>query len=203
MIKALVERIIEAAKTEIEKYALDLLQRYPDDLLVHDKSAFELYAVAGARIGWMVGHGHSHLVPLGIHPGTNQEVKYLLNLANDDRFYEIVVSASGDDFTMKEITREGFAELARTRVPYKREGGVTGFWLLRDGSRVGSVMSEAIGNVCSPKYRATITPVAGITEADKAALEMWCQKSIVEAAGTLFVRSVVEVAPPIRLAHAA
>ena len=203
MNKALVERLIEAAKKEIEKYSLELLTRYPDDLLVHDKSAIERYAVAGARIGWVVGHSHTHLVALGIHPGTNQEVKYLTNLANDDRFYEIKVSASGDDFTMKEITREDFAGLATTHVPYKRDGGKTGFWLVRDGRRVGSVMSESIGNLCSPKYRATITPVAGISDADKAALEMWCQKSIVEDCGTLFVRSVVEVASPIQLANAA
>ena len=203
MIKALAERIIEAAKTEIEKYSLELLQRYPNDLLVHDRAAFELYAVAGARIACVVGHCHTHLVPLGIHPGTNQEVSYLTNLANDDRFYEIVVSASGDDFSLKELSREGFADLVRTRVPYKREGGASAFWLVRDGSRVGYVMSESIGNACSPKYRGTITPVAGINEADKSALEMWCQKSIVEAAGTLFVRSEVEVAPAIRLSHAA
>ena len=119
MIKALVERIIEAAKAEIEKYALELLQRYPDDLLVHDRSALEIYAVGGARIGWMVGHSHTHLVPLGIHPGTNQEVTYLTNLANDDRFYEIVISSSGENFTMKEITREDFAGLARTPVRYQ------------------------------------------------------------------------------------
>ena len=199
----LVDRIIEAACKEIEKYSLKLLQHYPDDLLVHDRCALEEYAFGGAKIAWMVGHCHTHLVLLGVHPKENYGVTYLTNLANDDRFYEISISPSGSDFTMKEVTREQFVALSKVRVPYTRDGKATGFWLVRDGTRVGTVTSESIGDLCRPAYRSTITPVAGITDQDLSALQMWCQKSVVEAAGTLFVRSYVDIAPPIHMDRAA
>ena len=200
---SLVERIIGAMRAEIEKYGLELLSRYPDDLLVHDRQNLEVFAVADAEIAWMVGHSHTHIVQLGLHPKENQGTTYLTNLANDDRFYVVKILSSGSDFTMKEVSRESFGALANTPVRYKRDGGRTGFWLIRDGQRVGSVMLEAKGNLQRPKYHGTITPVAGCTARDKAALRMWCEKSIVEEAGTLFVHYNIDEAPSIALAQAA
>ncbi len=64
-------------------------------------------------------------------------------------------------------------------------------------------MFEATGNLQHAKYQATITPVVGCTARDKAALRLWCEKAIVEEAGTLFVRYNLDEAPPIALPEAA
>lgn len=193
-----VEKILDAMKGIITKYGLELLERYPDDLLVHDKAMLERGAVPGAQIAWMVGHSHTHLVNLGLHPKENENVEYLTNLANDDRFFVLTIG-HGDAFRMTEMNRKDFANLSRTAVPYKRQGEPAGFWLYRHESRIGHVALERVGAFQENRISAAITPAAGITDLDRAALEMWCSKSAVEMTHTLFVRSEITWNTPLLL----
>ena len=193
-----ISKILDAMKKVITKHGLELLQRYPNDLLVHDKATLERAAAPGAQIAWMVGHSHTHLVVLGLHPKENENVEYLTNLANDDRFY-ILNIGHGDAFKMAEVGRKGFAELSRTAVPYKRQGDPSGFWLYRHKSRIGHVILKRVGAFQENRISAAITPAAGITDLDRAALEMWCSKSAVEMTHTLFVRSEVVWNEPLLL----
>jgi hypothetical protein len=199
----IVDSILDAMRAEIAKYSLELLQRYPDDLLVHDRRMLSQFAVPGAQIAWMVGHSHTHLVRLGISEKENQGVRYLTNLGSADRFYVLSIRSHGDAFVLSEISRHAFEALGSVRVAYAREGGVTAFWLLRDGVRVGSVSLESVGNLAQPHYKAMITPSYGISPLDRAALDLWCEQSIIEAARTLFVRYDVTVCNPLRLPLAA
>ena len=50
---SIANKIIEAMLAEVERYKLELLQRYPDDLLVYDRMALARNAHAGAKFCWM------------------------------------------------------------------------------------------------------------------------------------------------------
>lgn len=185
----LVQSILNALQAAIEKYGLKLLQRYPDDLLVYDKGMLERFAVPGAKIAWMVGHSHTHLVPLGLHPKENKNVTYMTNLGNDDKFFELNIR--NGSFSMNETKRENFSALSHTEVPFDRKGDASNFWLYRQTRKIGHIALESVGNYQERIIKAVITPVDGIASLERAALEMWCTHAIVEKAGTLFVHSEV------------
>lgn len=194
----LVDKVIEAMLEKIQQHGLELMQRYPDDLLKHDRYSLEKHAVPGAKIAWMVGHSHTHLVVLGLHAKENEGVTYLTNLANDDRFYVISFSG-GEQFSLKEVDREGFKLLASTYIPYKREGSASDFWLLHGKERIGHIAIERTGTMNEPRVEAVITPVSGISRLDHSALDMWCNKATVEVTHSLFVRSSTTWADPLKL----
>ncbi len=158
---AVVQSILNGMCAAITKYGLEVLQRYPDDLLIHDKSMLERFAVSGATIAWMVGHSHTHLVAVGFHPAENLNVTYLTNLANEDRFF-ILSIGRGNGFSMIETDRINFAALNNTPVPYQRKGDATNFWLFHHSVKVGHVAIEQLGSWQNRKSIATITPVTGI-----------------------------------------
>ncbi len=197
---SLVENIMTAMKAEITKYGLEVLARYPRDLLVHDRRALELYAYPGAHIGWCVGHMHTHIAHLGLHSVENERPTYLTNLANDDRFYEIKVTGI-NAFSIKETRREDFPALSRVPIHYSAEGCNNEFYWLTHArrGRLGTVAIKSIGNWQEPKYHVTITPVVGISPLDRAALRVWAENSCVSLAHSLFVRYEIEVAEPMSL----
>lgn len=195
----LVDKVIEAMLEKIQQHGLELMQRYPNDLLKHDRYSLEKHAVPGAKIAWMVGHCHTHLVVLGLHAKENEGVSYLTNLSNEDRFYVISFSG-GEQFSLKEVSREGFKLLASYYIPYKREGSASDFWLYRGKDRIGHVAIERTGTLNEPSVEAVITPVSGISRLDHSALDMWCNKATVEVSHSLFVRSNTTWSDSIKLA---
>lgn len=206
----LVQSILNAMQEVIQKHGLELLQRYPNDLLVHDKAMLEQIAVPGAKIAWMVGHSHTHLTTLGLHPKENEKVEYLTHLANDDRFFLITVKQN-DRFDLSEIDRKAFASLSKIPVPYTVPGYGKDFWLkcnntsfwLHRGTRIGHVALIYTGSQGKPTVEATITPILGIPEIDRAALEQWCAQACIEMTQSLFVRSEVTWADAIQAENAA
>jgi hypothetical protein len=197
-----VEFLLTAMQAAITKYQLEVLQRYPDDLLVHDRSLLERLAVPGARIAWMVGHCHTHLVALGFHPEENMHVTYLTNLANEDRFFVLSIGHS-NRIQMKELDRQAFSGLSSTSVPYQRKGDASNFWLMRNNVKVGHVSLVKLGNWQDRIIKATLTPMAGISAHERAALEVWAGYAVTELTGSLFVRSVLNWAEPIEVEQAA
>jgi hypothetical protein len=200
--QATVQSILEAMQAVITKYGLEVMQRYPDDLRIHDKAMLERMAVPGARIAWMAGHCHTHLVSLGFNPKENLNVTYLTDLAKEDRFYVLNIG-HGNKFKMDEINRKSFAALSDTPVPYERNGNASNFWLYRQSVKIGHVAIDQVGTWQEPEAKATITPMRGISQHARAALGLWCSYAITEMAGTLFTRSEVSWADPIEVAQAA
>ena len=198
-----VSRIIESMTSEIKKHGLELLQRYPNDLLVHDQNMLQKTAVPGMKIAWMVGDSHTHMVPLGLHPKENEAVTYHLNLCNSDRFYQLDVRQDG--FQLKEIDKIAYAALQHTPVPYHREGTPGQFWLYRGKERVGYVCIARSEQSTQTKliYTASVTPVSGCSKADLAALELWANYETSSMLRTLFFSLSVEWQESIALAMAA
>ncbi len=192
----IVQAILQRMQAVITKYQLEVLERYPDDLLVHDKAMLERFAVPEAQIAWMVGHSHTHLVALGFHPIENLNVGYLTHLANEDRFF-ILNMGRAHRFKLSEVDRTQFAALSGTLVSYERRGSSSNFYLYRDRAKLGHVAIEQVGTWQSRKIKAVITPLRGISEHAHAALGIWCSYAVTELTGTLFVESEVNWATAI------
>lgn len=182
----LVERILGAMRGEIERYKLELLQRYPDDLNVHDAIILGRNALPGAKLAWMVGDSHTHIVALGLHPEMNEYVTCFTRMCNNDRFYVLDISGF-DSFKMKELKREEFTSLIHTPVPYRSSGDMGAFSLYRNGTCVGTCAIEyrGVGQGNRQQFHATLTPIAGCTERDKLALEHWACINTNKRSGTL------------------
>jgi hypothetical protein len=191
----IVQKILNRMQSCIEQCGLKLMQHYPDDLLVHDKAMLSTVAVPGAKIAWVVGHMHTHIVPLGFNSGENKNVVGMINLSKEDRFFIIAVS-HGEKFTMTEVPRAEFAALSKTPVAYTRAGEVNNFWLMRNKQKIGHIVIRIDGNANDQKATATITPVVGVDDHGIAALHIWASTSIVEYAHTLFIRSEAIWNPP-------
>lgn len=184
---SIADNIIDAMLVEIHRYNLELLQRYPDDLLIFDRNALSRGAYAGAKFCWMVGDSHTHLARLGVHSKLNEYPTFLTNCCANDRFYVIDVSRNGATFTLEEVTREFFPSLAHTPIPYKRVGGPSAFWLYKNEARVGTVTIERTGTYEKPIFDTKLAVIAGTSEGDKAVLEDWAVQAAIEMSGTLFV----------------
>jgi len=191
----IIQSILNLMSAQIEKYGLELMQHYPNDLLVHDKAILERIAVPGAHFAWMVGNSHTHLVPLGLHAEETKMVEYLTNMASDDRFYECKISHGGD-FSMKEIDRNAFAALSTTRIQYQSVGSKNGFWVMQGKQKVGYIDLKMVVESQHRHVKAVITPVAGISPLSKAALETWCSYGVIHLAGTFFIQSSLDWAEP-------
>jgi len=200
----LVDNIIAAMLAEIEKHGLELMQRYPDDLRLHDRRVIARNAVAGGKLAWVVGHSHTHLAVLGIHPDQNEHPTWLTNLANADRFYVLDISATGASFALKELSREAFRGLANTPIPYNRIGLADAFWLYKNKTRVGTCRTEFKGIVDGRRsYHAFLSVMEGTPKKDKVALENWAAYASNELAGSLFRDLDFTWEPAIELALAA
>lgn len=194
----LIEKILQAMIAQIEQHGLELMKHYPNDLLKIDRAIIERGAHPGASVAWMVGHSHTHTVLLGLHPKESEAVAYHLNLARDDRFYTLKIDANG--FMLTEIDRDAYAQLQHTPIPYQRDGGANGFWLLRNGDRVGYCNITSTGNYQSRKWIAEITPASGIRPLDQAALHVWTSYAITELAGSLFAACEIHWKPALQYA---
>lgn len=198
----MIQAIIEAFKNEISKYNLELLQRHPKDLEI-DMAMLERFAALGLQYAWMVGDCHTHAAPLGIHQTLNELPTYVTRLANNDRFYLLSIGNGPDQFTLKEVDRVAFAALVNTPIPYKMVGSFDSFWLYRNESRVGTCIVTREGTYEKPTYKVALTPMAGISKLDRAALEEWGLQAAVKKAGSLFAYSRVEWQDEIKLQLAA
>lgn len=196
----MIEAAMKLMLAEIQRHGLEVIQRYPNDVLVLDRAVLEQYAHPGSTVAWMVGDTHSHIVPLGIHPLLNKLVTYLTNLASNDRFYALEFSRSGQ-FGIKPIDRKVFAELSQAAIPYTTKGTPTNFSLYREASRLGHCMLTDEGTCAAPLVLVTITPRHDIRPIDKAALEEWARQAVTKHTGTLFAKSKFHWNEPVSLAN--
>ena len=182
----MVEKILTQMKSIIADYQLAILQTYPNDLLVHDRRILEHFECNGATFAWMVGHTHTHIVNLGLHPEENEMVKYLTNLASTDRFFLIKLFTA--DAALKEISRDGFGQLAATQVPYTKLGTDSNFKVFKNGQLVGKINIERRGAYEHTVYLVQVRAEQTASKLDKLALQIWGEKGAATCAGTLFIK---------------
>jgi hypothetical protein len=186
-----VDAIIEALKQEIRSRNLELLDRHAKDLVVHDRAMFDKFVAPCARFAWMVGHSHTHSAPLGVHSKLNELPTFVTNLANEDVFFTITVGRSAEKFSIEEVSRKQFPELAKTPIPFKRIGLAGAFWLYKGAARIGSCTIQAEGPYQARIHNVRLSAMAGVSPFERAVLEEWARQAVVEMAGTLFARSNV------------
>lgn len=178
-------RLISAMQEVIKSHGLELMQRYPNDLLVHDRYTLEGLEGATCSIAWCVGHCHTHMVVLGMHPEENSMIECFQNLSSDDKFYKIILQGS-EDFKLVELTKENFSVLKSIRVAYEKKGGKLEFVILKDGKPMFNVFIKQQGTFETRKFNISYQPLTSVTAFDKRAAEQWAYKSIASYIGTLF-----------------
>ena len=194
----MIEAISQAMKQEIAKYNLEVLQRYPADHEI-DMAMLERFVSPGLQYAWMVGDSHTHSAPLGVHQRLNEIPTYVTRLANNDRFYLLTVDSSHQKFTLKEVDRVAFEELAKTPIHYKMVGVWDGFWLFRNQSRVGTCIVLREGTFEKPMFTIALRPMENTSKLDRAALQEWGQQAVIAKTGSLFVQTQVEWQDEIKL----
>lgn len=187
--EALVNQIIQSMQDIVAKHGLELMQRYPNDLLVHDKAYLMRMASPGAQFAWVVGDAHTHIVSLGMAQEENEMVNCLTKLANKDKFYTVKIN-TGNRAIFTELDRKAFEALASTPVRYSMScGDSSNFWLMNGKNAIGHIHVENVGTIQERKILGHVRPVEGISLLDTAALTHWVGRAITKTAGTLFVRS--------------
>jgi hypothetical protein len=189
----MIEKLMEAMIALIAKHELKLMQTYPEDLTVHDRRLLEQYMVSGATIAWVVGHTHTHLVPLGIHPKQNAMVRYLTNLSSSDHFF--LIECSGNDFRITELKREVFESLGAHPIKYSIRSIIENFSLYKGERLIGGYKVQILPHQpgsANPRRKVIFSPASGISDFERIVLSVWGDHTASESAGTMFVRVETE-----------
>lgn len=184
----MIDLIMNAMKAQIEGHGLQLLNgTWATDFLVHDKAFLEANARTGVKIAWCIGDSHSHMQLLGMHEVDNDMVTAFVRLSASDRFYEL--TCREHDFRLKELSRESFAELKRTPIPYKLVGSPSSATLFNGSAEVGRIAVHREGPYQDAVYVITTQPIRGILPKDQVALGVWSERLAIKMAGSLFIRT--------------
>ena len=174
----MIQKIIDVMQQEIVRHGFELMQRYPRDLLVHDRAILTQYAKPGAVIAWVIGHCHSQAVAVGIHQQEHSLLTALAKQSRSDQFYRLECAA--DTFELTHITRDDYLALSHTPIPYLATRNPKNFVLSRNGIAVGQCQ------ITPPDYRVSkdrthtlaLTPTCSATALDLAALECYGRQAL-------------------------
>ena len=174
----MIQKMIDAMQKEVVRHGFELMQRYPRDLLVHDRAILTQYAKPGAVIAWVIGHCHSQAVAVGIHEMEHSLLTTLAKQSRADQFYRIECTA--DNFELTALPRHEYLALSHTPIPYRTTHNPKRFVLSRNGIVVGRCQ------ITPPDYRVSqdrthtleITPTRNASSLDLAALECYGRQAL-------------------------
>ena len=189
-----IDSIIAYLKAFIEHNKLEVLTRYPNDLLVHDRNQFEKLGVPGMRFGWKADHSSTHLITIGVHPKEMELIPTLANLTSASKYLEIFIPYVGP-VQYTEHTAKTFAQLANKEVPFHKVGDPADFVVYRGNQRLGRI---ALNNLGYLEGNTTRTFEANFYEDSNdgfanniPVFQLWAEHGITALAGTLFAKSTV------------
>lgn len=177
--------IIEQMQMLVEQNDLELMRRYAKDLVVGDYADLAGLNNSKAVLAWCVGHAHTHLVVLGVHPGENALVNAHIGLASEDKFYKLTLKQAGD-FGLHEISRIEYAALGNTPVPFTMDGDKLNFTLFKAGAPLAHVNVKPIPCGDNHYYQIQYRPIRPLNEFDRRALQVWAHKNVASYAQSLF-----------------
>jgi hypothetical protein len=174
----MIQEMIDAMQQEVVRHGFELMQRYPRDLLVHDRAILTQYAKPGAVIAWVIGHCHSQAVAVGIHEMEHSVLTTLAKQSRADQFYRLDCAADG--FELTAIARDEYLALSNTPIPYRATRNPKNFILSRNGFAVGHCQ------ITPPDYRVSqdrihtleLTPTRNASPLDLAALECYGRQAL-------------------------
>jgi|GEM_PF-2759410 len=184
------DSLIETMQQKVALHKLELMQRYPNDLLVHDRGMLAFTSTLGTRYGWVVGDSHTHLAVIGLHPEENSMLTALTHLASNDQFYFIdILKDEVNGFKMTHVSREDFIKPASEPCRYDRAGDNWSFVVKNQDTVIGRVEIDVEGSYTHErKFSCDVYPVENISAVDASALRLWANKGVTKAAGTLFCK---------------
>lgn len=189
---ASIDSLINAMLEQINLHKLELMQHYPNDLLVHDRAILSFLAVPGMQFGWVVGDRHTHIVAIGLHPEETDMLNGLTFLSNNDKFYFISIKKDEPNgFKLMNVTREEFTRPAALPCEYQRNGDNWSFTVSAKEKVIGSVQIDVAGNYSDRSYICQVFPRPDLSQLEVSALRVWANKGVSKAAGTLFCKGEI------------
>lgn len=186
----MIDQLIDTMVEQVKIHGLELLSRYPNDLLVHDRAFLQDNLVEGLSIAWVVGHSHTHCALVGISEEQSDLIWHLSALSEDDIFYRIDIKRG--QAKLKQLSRAEFSDLSKIKPAYTAVFDWR-FEVKRNGKRVGFVEIEPHGTYDSRAYEATIKPDADATAKDIIGLKVMTKRGIARQHGSLFWRGNIHV----------
>lgn len=168
----------------IHKHDLSLLDRYPDDIFVSDNDLLNRFGADDFHLAWCVGHSHSHLYPVGMHPHLSELITNCLGLSSKDLFFEIV--RKKNVVTIQRLLPSDFALLSKAVIPFEFKGqNLDGaiFWMSKPLVRFVAEV-ERTGAKVSATFN--FHAQAQLTSWQKYACLYFARRSASRALGTLF-----------------
>lgn len=194
------QQAIDAMRSIVSRHSIEITKHYPEDLEC-DADHLSKRCCPGLSFGWCIGHYHSHLVLLGLHPSASDTLS-LSRLSSEDLYWHFTFSGTGR-MRVRQLSRETFGQLGRnTPIPYRsRALNAQTFALQNDNKSVAEITLRSVGSVCRPVVDASIVHLPNASEKDSVAAVVWAHREAARLVGTLFVRTnVTEQRRPLNLA---
>lgn len=182
------DRLIAAMTSLVQSHGFQLMETYPNDLLIHDRHVLEQFEGHSGILGWCLGDTHTHICTLGIHPDENEAVSHLLNLGSKDRFYKIVLNGS-EDFKIVEQTPEQFSNLKHIPIPYTCSGYELSFTCSYKEAPIAQCNIAILGSFQNRAYVAHLKALKPLSIVEKMAVEYFAYHAIRKYSGTLFFKA--------------
>lgn len=182
------DRLIAAMISLVHSHGFQLMETYPNDLLIHDRNVLEKYEGHSGILGWCLGDTHTHICTLGIHPNENEAVSHLLNLGSKDLFYKIVLNGS-EDFKIVEQTPEQFKNLMHIPIPYTCFGSELSFHCSYKEAPIVQCIIEIKGSFRDRMYVAHLKALKPLSIVEKMAAEYFAYHAIRTHSGTIFFKA--------------
>lgn len=182
------DRLIAAMISLVQSHGFQLMQTYPNDLLIHDRRVLEKFEGHSGVLAWCLGDTHTHMCALGIHPDENIAVTYYLNLGSRDRFYKIVLNGS-EDFKIVEQTPEQFRNLQQTKISYTKAGDDLSFTCSYKDTPIAQCHITIHGSFRERNYVAQMKALKPLSIVDKMSVEYFAYHAIRNYSGTLFFKA--------------
>ncbi len=186
MIDQLIDKMVDLVKQK----GLELMSRYPADLLVHDRRFLQENLVEGVTIAWVVGHSHTHCALVGISEEQSDLIWHLSSLNESDVYCRIDVRNC--KAAVKELSRQQFTDLSKIKPAYSARFD----WQfdVRHGSDlIGHVHIEPKGSFENRSYEITVSPKSNASAKDLVGLQQLAKRGAARQHGSLFWRGEIIV----------
>ncbi|WP_138519216.1 hypothetical protein [Limnobacter alexandrii] len=186
MIDQLIDKMVDLVKQK----GLELMSRYPADLLVHDRRFLQENLVEGVTIAWVVGNSHTHCALVGISEEQSDLIWHLSSLNESDVYCRIDVR--NGKAAVKELSRQQFTDLSKIKPAYSARFDWQ-FDVRHGNDCVGHVRIEPKGSLENRAYDITVFPESNASAKDLVGLQQMAKRGAARQHGSLFWRGEIIV----------
>jgi hypothetical protein len=130
------------------------------------------------------GQYHTHIVFLGLEPENNEMVHCFTNLSAGDKFYLIKIGQS--DYSFQGGGSQAVRRPRQYQNPVPHAGYGERFHAVQRFMSSCSLRHQRHGSYENVVFKSKITAFESLHKLDRYAVELWCNRKISEASGSVF-----------------